>query len=45
MVSGCTVFYEAQSGDGCYDIAVEYGITLAEFYAWNPAVGSACACL
>jgi LysM repeat protein len=42
MVSGCTVFYEAESGDGCYDIAAAYGITLDQFYAWNPAVG-ACA--
>ncbi|CZR65826.1 uncharacterized protein PAC_15726 [Phialocephala subalpina] len=42
MVSSCTVFYEAKSSDGCYDIATAYGITLDQFYAWNPAVG-ACA--
>lgn len=42
MASGCTVFYEAQSGDGCYDIAAEYDISLDDFYAWNPAVGDDC---
>jgi LysM repeat protein len=44
MASGCMVFYEANPGDGCYDITAAYGITLDEFYAWNPAVG-ACASL
>lgn len=34
--------YEAQPGDGCYDIAAEYGVTLDEVYAWNPAVGDDC---
>lgn len=43
IASGCTIFYEAQSDDGCYDIAAEYGITLDDFYAWNPAVGDECA--
>ncbi|ETS76495.1 hypothetical protein PFICI_11882 [Pestalotiopsis fici W106-1] len=38
MVSGCTEFYEAQTGDGCYDIATSYGITLDEFIEWNPAL-------
>jgi hypothetical protein len=42
MASRCTVFYEAQPNDGCYDIAQEYGITLDDFYAWNPAVGNDC---
>ena len=43
MASGCTVFYETKANDGCYDIAAEYGITLDDFYAWNPAVGDSCA--
>lgn len=43
MASGCNVFYEAQSGDGCYDIAADYGISLDDFHAWNPAVGDKCA--
>ena len=43
MVSGCTEFYEAESGDGCWAIAVDHGITEAEFIDWNPAVGPDCA--
>ncbi|KAJ5987635.1 hypothetical protein N7451_012000 [Penicillium sp. IBT 35674x] len=43
MVSGCTEFYEAESGDGCWAIAVDHGITEAEFIDWNPAVGTDCA--
>ncbi|KAJ6032576.1 hypothetical protein N7540_003308 [Penicillium herquei] len=42
MVSGCKTFYEAVSGDGCYDIAESFGITLDEFYEWNAAVGNTC---
>lgn len=43
MVGGCLVFYKAISGDGCYDVATAHGITLAQFVAWNPAVGNDCA--
>ncbi|KAJ6153687.1 hypothetical protein N7470_006646 [Penicillium chermesinum] len=42
MVSGCTTFYKAVSGDGCYAIATSYDITLDEFYEWNAAVGNDC---
>ncbi|KAJ6031531.1 hypothetical protein N7540_002263 [Penicillium herquei] len=42
IVSDCTEFYEAISGDGCYDIATVYGITLDQFIEWNPAVESDC---
>ncbi|RAK75243.1 LysM peptidoglycan-binding domain-containing protein [Aspergillus fijiensis CBS 313.89] len=42
MVTGCTSFYEAQSGDGCWAIAVDHGITQAEFIEWNPDVASDC---
>ncbi|KAF8859499.1 hypothetical protein BDZ45DRAFT_358156 [Acephala macrosclerotiorum] len=45
MASGCTVFYEAKTGDGCYDIATAYGITLDEFYAWNLALDDDCSAL
>jgi LysM repeat protein len=37
IVSGCTTYYTAVSGDGCSAIATDAGITLDEFYAWNPA--------
>lgn len=45
MVSDCGDFYLVVSGDGCYDIAANAGISLDDFYAWNPAVGSDCASL
>lgn len=45
MVSGCQVFYEAVSGDTCSSIATAYGITLTDFYTWNPDVGTDCSAL
>ncbi|KAJ5765867.1 carbohydrate-binding module family 50 protein [Penicillium odoratum] len=38
MVSGCLRFYCVESGDDCYDIALDAGISLDDFYSWNPAV-------
>jgi hypothetical protein len=32
MANGCTSFYGAVSGDGCYDIAAANEITLDKFY-------------
>jgi hypothetical protein len=29
MVAGCVSFYYVESGDGCYDLAADGGITLA----------------
>lgn len=43
MVSGCTSFYYVVSGDGCWSIANDHGIELADFYDWNPAIGTDCA--
>lgn len=43
MASNCDKFYLVVTGDTCADIASTYDITLANFYAWNPAVGSTCA--
>jgi LysM repeat protein len=45
MVSTCNNFYLVQSGDTCASIVATAGISLANFYAWNPAVGSTCAYL
>lgn len=42
MVSNCDTFHLVVSGDGCYDLAASAGITLDEFYSWNPAVGDDC---
>ncbi|KAI1428201.1 hypothetical protein F5Y12DRAFT_711518 [Xylaria sp. FL1777] len=43
MVSDCDEFYLVRSGDSCANIAFVEGISLTNFYAWNPAVGSSCA--
>lgn len=45
MVSTCNNFYLVQSGDTCASIVATAGISLADFYTWNPAVGSTCAYL
>ncbi|CCC12068.1 hypothetical protein SMACR_02289 [Sordaria macrospora] len=42
MVSNCDRFHLVKSGDQCGTIASTYGITLANFYGWNPAVGTSC---
>ncbi|TVY43656.1 LysM domain-containing protein [Lachnellula subtilissima] len=38
----CTAYHYVVSGDTCSAIEQEYGITAAEFNAWNPAVGNTC---
>jgi hypothetical protein len=47
LVSTCTRFYLAVSGDTCQKIVDSFGgtFTIADFYAWNPAVGTSCASL
>ncbi|KAL1867742.1 hypothetical protein VTK73DRAFT_4027 [Phialemonium thermophilum] len=42
MVAGCRRFYLVESGDDCFDIAQDAGISLDDFYADNPAVGTSC---
>jgi len=42
LVSNCNNFYLVVSGDYCAAIAANYDITVAEFEAWNPAVGTDC---
>jgi hypothetical protein len=37
IVAGCTKYYTAQLGDGCWAISNQFDITLEQFYAWNPA--------
>ncbi|KAL5363688.1 hypothetical protein BJX96DRAFT_187179 [Aspergillus floccosus] len=41
-VPGCQEFYTVVSGDDCSTIEAKFGIALAEFYAWNPSIGSTC---
>ncbi|KAJ8117941.1 hypothetical protein OPT61_g989 [Boeremia exigua] len=45
MVSNCDAFHFVKSGDLCANIVQRYGISLSQFYKWNPAVGSSCSAL
>ncbi|OKL55215.1 hypothetical protein UA08_09512 [Talaromyces atroroseus] len=45
MVSTCDAFHLVVSGDTCAAIATAAGISLTNFYAWNPAVGTSCTSL
>lgn len=38
IVSGCTQWYTAESGDTCLGIAEKFNISNEQFMAWNPAV-------
>ncbi|KAF2790994.1 carbohydrate-binding module family 18 protein [Melanomma pulvis-pyrius CBS 109.77] len=42
MAAGCTAFYFVVSGDGCWAIANDHGITLDNLYLWNPALNGDC---
>jgi len=42
IISSCTSFYLARQGDTCYSLVQRLGITLEDFYAWNPAVHTDC---
>lgn len=44
MTEGCINFHLVVSGDQCGNIASTYGIALADFYTWNPAVNQNGAC-
>ncbi len=41
--ANCNSWYLVKSGDDCSTITARYGITLAQFLAYNPAVSSDCA--
>lgn len=44
IVTDCTKYYQAVSGDSCASIIDEFGtFTLSQFQTWNPAVGKNCA--
>ncbi|KAF7870543.1 hypothetical protein EAF04_004287 [Stromatinia cepivora] len=38
----CNKWHIAGDGLYCYDISVKYGITLEQFFTWNPAVSTDC---
>jgi hypothetical protein len=40
-IPGCQQFYAVQSGDGCWSIQQQFGITFDQFLSWNPSGMSA----
>ncbi|KAJ5645771.1 hypothetical protein N7490_002143 [Penicillium lividum] len=42
MISSCKELYTVKSGDGCAAIESTYGVTFAQLYDWNPAIGDDC---
>lgn len=42
MVDNCDRFAYVKTGDTCEVVANAAGISLTDFYSWNPAVGSQC---
>ncbi|KAJ7174357.1 hypothetical protein C8R46DRAFT_1189193 [Mycena filopes] len=42
ITTGCTQYYTVVSGDFCGKIESQFGISFAQFVAWNPEVDAAC---
>ncbi|KFA55940.1 hypothetical protein S40293_08856 [Stachybotrys chartarum IBT 40293] len=42
MVDGCGRFYFVVEGDGCFDIAQRWVISLSSLYDWNPNLNGDC---
>jgi LysM repeat protein len=38
MTSGYIRFYKVEKDNDCYEIAQDAGVTLKDFYSWNPAL-------
>jgi LysM repeat protein len=42
MVKNCNKFHLVSSGEGCASIGAQYGVSTAQLFAWNPAIGNNC---
>lgn len=42
IASNCNEYYVVASGDSCAKIETQFGITFAQLYKWNPAIGDDC---
>ncbi|ELR06921.1 hypothetical protein GMDG_02291 [Pseudogymnoascus destructans 20631-21] len=40
ITSNCDRYYVVQQGDSCASVESKFGISFAQLYAWNPAIGS-----
>ncbi|KAK3342345.1 hypothetical protein B0H65DRAFT_575430 [Neurospora tetraspora] len=43
--TNCDKFHTVVAGDECQAIANKYSVSLSQFYAWNPAIGTGCSTL
>ncbi|KAK3897849.1 hypothetical protein C8A05DRAFT_47667 [Staphylotrichum tortipilum] len=41
-VSDCNLYHTVVDGEGCWSITQTFGITLAQFYTWNPDITNDC---
>ncbi|RYP24057.1 hypothetical protein DL765_000785 [Monosporascus sp. GIB2] len=42
ITKGCNKFYKVKNGDTCDGVTRSNGVSLADFYKWNPSVGDDC---
>ncbi|KAK8074533.1 hypothetical protein PG997_009196 [Apiospora hydei] len=42
IIPSCRQFYTVQSGDSCAAIQGMFAISFADFFKWNPSIGSNC---
>ncbi|KAM0629154.1 hypothetical protein D7B24_005291 [Verticillium nonalfalfae] len=45
MTTRCKTFHQVVAGEVCFGVARPAGISIANFFAWNPAVGTDCGAL
>ncbi|KAL4904079.1 hypothetical protein BDW74DRAFT_168540 [Aspergillus multicolor] len=42
ITADCKTYHKVASGEGCWAIDSEYGITLDQFRSWNPTIDASC---
>ncbi|KAM9884454.1 LysM domain-containing protein [Verticillium dahliae] len=45
MTTRCKTFHQVVAGEVCFGVVRPAGISIANFFAWNPAVGTDCGAL
>ncbi|EEP82317.1 predicted protein [Uncinocarpus reesii 1704] len=43
IAPNCNAFHTVEAGESCWSISTKYGISLDDFFAWNPDVSPDCA--
>src|SRR5687768_11383376 len=42
IAPNCNAYHTVVDGDGCWSISQDYGITVDQFYEWNPDIADDC---